>query len=260
MGISSAWVNNVDSQRAEQMIPKGTDNLLKFATSMARGLDTHGLWLGVGRESIHGVRASLNQLERTREALVAVRSGRVLANKRICLADIRLKTWLRKARLVVMLGCGARWSRSWIETGFTSPGMRVPKKLEARISLARALVSFFARHPEFGVGFAEITAARGRAVYERVIQSGEMFELAKKDCALATRDRDVAENELRAVLKNVVCWLKSNLNRGDARWNDFGFAPAAPQKAGVRRPRRASAPPIEFVPPPDHQSHSVAAA
>jgi len=87
-----------------------------------------------------------------------------------------------------------------------------------------------------------------------------MFELAKKDCAVASRDRDVAENELRAILRTVVCWLKLNVNRADARWSDFGFAPVAAEKAGARRSRRANAPPIEFVPPPEHQSHSVAAA
>jgi len=242
------------------MIPKGTDKLVSFATSMANGLDTHGLWLGVGDESIRAVRTRLNQFERMREMLVAARNSKALADKRICFTDKHLRTWLGKARLVVMLARGARWSRAWIDTGFTRPAMRVPKKLDARISLARALVSFFARHPEFGVGFAEITAARGRATYERVIQSEQMLELARKDCTAAMRDRDAAETELRAILKTVVCWLRSNLDRGDARWADFGFALEAPHKARVRRSRRVDAKPIEFVPPQESQSHSVAAA
>ena len=242
------------------MIPKSSDRLLNFATSLANGLETHGLWLGVGGESIHTVRARLNQLERTREALLTARNAKALAVKRIGLADKHLRSWLGKARLVVMLARGPRWSRAWVDTGFTSPAMRVPKKLDGRISLARALVSFFARHPEFGVGFAEITAARGRAIYERVLQSGEMLDLATKDSAAATRDRDVSEYELRVILRTVVSWLRLNLDRADARWADFGFAPAASRKANVRHSRRVDAKPIEFVPPPEQQSDSVAAA
>lgn len=242
------------------MIPKSTDKLVNFAVSIANGLETHGLWLGVGGESIRAVRERLDQLLAVRETVTAARNAQALANKRIGFADKQLRDWLGKARLVVMLARGARWSRAWVETGFTSPAMRVPKKLEGRISLARALVSFFARHPEFGVGFAEITAARGRATYERVLQSEEMLDLAKKDCGVAMRDRGAAEHELRAILKTVICWLRANLDRADARWTDFGFPPMTTQKASVRRSRRADAKPIEFVPPPEQQSHSVAAA
>jgi len=241
------------------MIPKTTGKFQTFATSLANGLETHGLWLGVGDESIRAVRARLNNLERTREALVTARNTKTFAIKRLGLADKHLKSWLGKARLVVMLARGARWSRALVDTGFTSPAMRVPKKLDGRVSLARALVSFFARHPEFGVGFADITAARGRAIYERAIQSREMLELAKNDCEIAARHRDLAEGELRDISRIVVNWLRSNLDRADARWAELGFA-TTPSRKAVRRSRRVDAKPIEFVPPSEQPSHSVAAA
>ena len=242
------------------MIPKTTDNLIRFATCMANGLETHGLWLGVGEDSVRNVRVRLNDLQRAIDTLATARNTRTMASKRIGLADKSLRRWLGKARLVVMLARGARWSRAWIDTGFTSPAMRVPKKPEARISLARTLVSFFARHPEFGVGFAEITAARGRATYERVIQSGQMFELAREDCTVAMRERDIAEENLRCILRTVVSWLKTNLHRADSRWSDFGVPPLGSRKPDGRRSHQVEARPIEFVPPPEKPSHSVAAA
>src|SRR5207248_7769848 len=120
-----------------------------------------------------------------------------------------------KARLVVMLARGARWSQSWIPTGFTHSQTKVPSRLEDRIALARALVSFFARHPEYGVAFAEITAARGRAIYERVSQSSQMLQLAKNDCIVARQQRETAEADLRGAMREMICELKTQLQPSD---------------------------------------------
>jgi hypothetical protein len=241
-------------------LPQSPEDLLELGSSMAHGLEIHRSWIGVSEDVTAGFRAMVERLRQTSVAVANARNTRVLATKRIALSDKVLKTWLTKARLVVMLARGARWSESWIHTGFTERRTQVPRKLEDRITLAQALVSFFARHPEFGVNFAEVTAARGRAIYERVVQSCEMLHFAKNDCAVTKQDREAAENELRDTLRELIPWLKTHFDRSDPRWTDFGLIPHVSCKRRSGRIRRNRTSPIPFLIQLGHASHGVAAA
>jgi hypothetical protein len=122
------------------------------------------------------------------------------------------------------------------------------------------LVSFFARHPEFGVPFAEVTAARGRTIYERVIQSCEMLQLAADDCGLTRQERATADRALRKTLQQVIAALKLRFDRSDPRWNDFGLLPALPALRGKCRLRSKAAAPIPFVRHSHRSSQRIAAA
>lgn len=242
------------------MHPNGTNALLQFATRISHGVESHLHDLTVAGQWASDLRAKMDRLHDTAAAFSSAHNTRVLSIKRLALADKVLRTWLAKARLVVMLARGSRWSESWTHTGFTDRRTRVPRRLEDRITLARALVSFFARHPEYGVSFAEITAARGRSIYERVVQSGQMLEFAKNDCVAARQQREAAEADLRETLRVVVSELKTRLDQSDPTWTDFGFTPKHPRKGGLGSSplRRSRAIPFMRQSPPDH--HSIAAA
>src|SRR5205823_4062504 len=176
-------------------------------------------------QPIRDLQSQVERLTETASILAHARNTADVSTKRLALADKTLKAWLAKARLVVMLARGARWSQSWIPTGFTHSQTKVPTRLEDRIALARALVSFFARHPEYGVAFAEITAARGRAIYERVSQSSQMLQLAKADCGAAREQHQVADACLRDKLEEIISTLGSRMDDHDPRWTDLGFVP-----------------------------------
>ena len=242
------------------MRSNGTNALLQFAERMTRGAESHisdlmlaGRWAAV-------LHAKMDRLQETAAAFGSAHNTRTLAIKRLALADKVLRTWLAKARLVVMLARGSRWSESWTHTGFTNRRTRVPRRLDDRIVLARALVSFFARHPEYGVAFAEITAARGRAIYERVVQSGEMLEFAKNECSAARRHREAAETDLRNTMREISSELKTQLDESDPSWTDFGFAPKQPRKGGLGHSPLRRARPIPFVPQSPSDHHSIVAA
>jgi len=148
------------------MRPNGTNHLFDLAARLVRGAELHRCEIAVAARCASDLPVKVERLQQTLMAFTSAQNTRMLSMKRLALADKGLRTWLAKARLVVMLARGARWSESWTHMGFTDRRTRVPRRLDDRIVLARALVSFFARHPEYGVAFAEITAARGRAVYE----------------------------------------------------------------------------------------------
>ena len=233
------------------MNPNLTNKVLQVAAHLAQAMDSHWFWNGVNQDSKQDLQ---NKLERLREAArleTTALSTRNLAINRLAVADRILRKWLTNARLVVMLARGVRWSESWIPTGFSNPKMRVPKQLDQRITLARAVVSFLARHPEVNVAFAEITAARGRAIYERVIQSSEMLQLAKDDCVLTRKVCRDAQHDLQRMLRRVIP-AKDARNQ---RWSHL----RGNRQRSVRRRAVKPAVPIPFV----HQqpgTHQVAAA
>jgi hypothetical protein len=245
---------------SQNVLPNGIDALLELGARMARGLDSHRGGIGLDENSTIEFRSILQRAREGSMAVTNARATRMLAIKRLAIADKALKTWLTKARLVVMLARGACWSESWIHTGFTERRTQVPRRLESRVTLGRALVSFFARHPEFGVNFAEVTAARGRAIYERVVQSCEMLQLAKDDCVLAKRERQTAENDLRHALRKIILSLKAHLAKSDPRWADFGLEPQMSGRRTDKRKRPDQKRAIPFVIRPDHPPHKIAAA
>jgi hypothetical protein len=187
------------------------ENLIRDAGHLSHAMDTHWFWSSLGDETRHDVRSKVEQLREVARQEASARSTRDMAVNRLALADKALRKWLTSARLVVMLARGPRWSDAWHQTGFINAKMRVPKELDQRITLARALVSFFARHPEFSVAFAEITAARGRAIYERVMQSAEILEMAKTDFSTAAKACRSARREVQHLVDVVIPELKNRI-------------------------------------------------
>jgi hypothetical protein len=178
-------------------------------------------------------------------------------------ADEALTAWLAKARLVVMLARGAKWSERWIETGFTYRGANIPKRIESRIALARRLVSFLALHPDFGVPFANVTAARGRAIYERMTQTRDALDVATTDCMMNKRQRVAAERFLRRTMRQVIRMLGSVIDGADPRWLEFGLSQPQSRRLKSRcvlSDEQKASDPISFVTEEETESHNVAAA
>lgn len=242
-------------------LPGKIQDVLRLGNSMAQGLASHGPWIGLAEITADDLGRAMQQVRDAEKKLSEARNAKDLASKRVAVADKALQAWLAKARLVVMLARGAQWSESWIHTGFTHRRTNVPKRLEARITLARALVSFFARHPEFGVGFAEVTAARGRIVYERTVQSREILQMMTNDCVASKQQHAAAENALREMMRRIVGILDETIDVSDRRRLDFGlkqqkFRP----EWGLGPAGRNALAPISVVPASFIEPRRVAAA
>ena len=135
------------------MFSKKIDDLLHLARHIMAGLERHHLAVDQPQDSAVRLGYQIHRLHETSTALRNLRNNATLSTKRLSLADKTLKSWLAKARLVVMLARGARWSESWSATGFTQGRTQVPTRLEARITLGRALVSFFCAPSRIWGGF-----------------------------------------------------------------------------------------------------------
>jgi hypothetical protein len=210
-------------------------DLLLVAERIASGLEAHGPWLGMTQVPAGEFRRILDETGKAETAWLASWNAKGYSQTRMVAADEALAGWLAKARLVVMLARGAKWSERWVETGFTHRRMNVPKRIELRIRLARRLVVFLALQPDFGVPFADVTAACGRSIYERTIQTRDALEVATTDCMMKKRQRDAAERVLGRTMRQVVSILGSTIAPTDPRWLEFGLNGSV---AGSPRTRR----------------------
>jgi len=216
-------------------LPCQLSDLLPFAERTANELDTHGRWLEMIGIRADELRRIVDQVKKAEAAWSAAKSAKASAQTRTTAADEALTAWLAKARLVVMLARGEKWSERWIETGFTHGATNVPKGIEPRIALARRVVFFLSLHPKFGVPFAEVTAGRGRSLYERMIRAREALAVATTHCITNKRQRDAAERILRRTMHQVVLMLQATIAPDDPRWIAFGLKELVPDSPRKRR-------------------------
>jgi hypothetical protein len=207
---------------AQNTLPPGTYELMQLAENMAYGLDVHGPSLRMMhaspvefRDAVHVLRESDAELARLRRETLAVRTWMNAADK-------ALTEWLGKARLAVMLARGVRWSEGWIEAGFDRT-TTLPKAIGPRINLARRLIDFFARNPQFGVAHANVLASHGRKLYDDVVGAQQVRRQLMRESNHAKTVRDAAERKLRPKVRQVVDLLSASIKPNDPRWPAFGL-------------------------------------
>jgi hypothetical protein len=217
-----------------QTLPSGTTDLLSFAEHLANGLDMHGSSLGVTPMPSSEFRRILGEAGQTEVAWSAAENAKAYSQARMATADKDLTAWLAKARLVVKLAWGEKWSERWIEAGFTHRATNVPKRIETRIGLARRLVNFLSLHPEYGVPFAGVTAARGRTICERMMHARDALDLARTAWATKKRLRNAAKRVLQRAIRQVVRDVDSTIAPNDPRRLAFGLTQSTTRPAQER--------------------------
>jgi hypothetical protein len=218
----------------QNTLPSGINDLLLLAERIAQGLETYGPWLEITQIPADEFRRISDEAGKAETAWSAAMSAKRYSQTRMAAADEALDAWLEKARLVMLLARGAKWSQRWIETGFTHRGRNVPKDIERRIALARRVVIFLALHPTFGVPFADVTAACGRSIYERMVQARAARDVAVTDCMSKKRQRDAAESVLRRTMRQVILILGATIAPTDPRWLAFGLNQPTPRSSRTR--------------------------
>jgi hypothetical protein len=177
-------------------------------------------------------------LERARTAedeFARSRLVKAAAAERFAEVDDELTAWLAKARLVVMLAHGSKWSQSWVAAGFTHRGTNVPKRIKPRMELSRRLVKFFEDYPQYEVPFAGVTAAEAGALQEKITAADQKVRLATSEAAEKKQARHLAEKLLRRELRLLRVCLYGSLKKNDRRWKEFGFKIPKPDKKPLVR-------------------------
>ncbi len=234
----------------QNTLPSGIHDLMQLAETMAQGLEIHGPWLQMMQTKPSEFREALESLRESETAFASLRSAKTAARKSMNAADGAVTEWLAKARLALLLACGVQWSEAWIDAGFTHRATNVPKATVPRIELARRVIDFFARNPEFGVAHANITATYGRRLYDGAIGAGQVRRQVTTECLNAKNVRDAAERQLRRKMRQVVLILSDSIKSNDPRWHDFGLD--QPRTRGSKTKRLAAAPAASITVLPPH--------
>jgi hypothetical protein len=209
---------------AQNTLPSEVDELVQLAETMADALERHGPWLRMMEMNPAEFREALETLRRSETVFATLRSEKAAAGKWMSSADQAMIEWLGKARLAVMLARGARWSEAWFDAGFIHGSTDVPKAMAPRIELARRVVDFFARNPQFGVAHANVTATYGRKAYDDAVGAQRIRRQLVSECINTKKLRDDAEQNLRRRMGQVVRMLGASIKPNDARWFAFGLS------------------------------------
>jgi hypothetical protein len=217
---------------------------MQLAETMAHALERHGPWLRMMEMDPEEFREALENLRRSESAFASLRSEKAAAGKWMSAADQAMIEWLSKARLAIMLARGTKWSESWLDAGFTHRSTDVPRALAPRIELARRVVDFFARNPQFGVAHAHVTATHGRKAYDDAVGAQRIRRQLVSECSNAKKLRDEAEHELRRKMGQVLRMLSESIKPNDARWFAFGLKQPRTSRAEWHTPSDEPAVPI----------------
>jgi hypothetical protein len=233
---------------------------MQLGETMADALERHGPWLRMMEMNATELREAVETLRKSETAFVTLRSEKAAAGKWVNAADQAMIDWLGKARLAVMLARGTKWSETWLDAGFIHHSTDVPKAIAPRLELARRVVDFFARNPQFGVAHAKVTATYGRKAYDDAVGAQRVRRQLIAECINAKKLRDVAEKELRRNMGHVVRMLSASIKPNDARW--FAFGLNQPQTARWKHdalPIKPAAPITHLSSAPSQEMHTAVA-
>lgn len=231
---------------------------MQLAETMADALEKHGPWLRTMEMAPAEFRQALDHLRKGETAFATLRSEKAAAGRWVNAADQAMIDWLSKARLAVMLARGTKWSETWLDAGFVHHSTDVPKAMAPRVELARRVVDFFARNPQFGVAHANVTATYGRKAYDDAVGAQRVRRQLISECINAKKLRDEAERDLRRKMGHIVRMLGESIKPNDARW--FAFGMDQPRMARWRQHSAEPEASIEILASPQTQEGVAAVA
>jgi hypothetical protein len=216
------------------ILPSGIGDLFQLAERMDEGLRIHGPWLFKRTMTPEEFSADREAARQAETEFSSARSGQADASRQFTALDEELTAWLAKARLVVMLAYGNKWTANWIAAGFSHRGTNIPKRIGARMELMTRLADFFAAHREYEVPFAQVTAVEARRLQKACSNADHAVRLAKQEARMRKQARDAAEKKLRREMHSVVALLPHFIGKSDPRWLAFGLKQPRPNDKAVR--------------------------
>ena len=200
---------------ASNEVPRSQSLRLTLAEDFADGAHGHPE-VGLLHNTEERVRADIATLRLAEHIFQTSRSDRKALSTAQTLADANGRAFIGKARKVIALRLGDRWSAAWLPTGFPDQSTAVPETIAKRQDLLAKLRDFFAGHASFE--FTDPDHAENSVTAARAAVAEKDTDLGKKKAA-----RDAADDALTTRLSSGIRELGDLLPANDPRWHAFGL-------------------------------------
>ena len=196
--------------------------LVTQACQAAAGITLHGTALGLTFVTDAAITAKVTAYIMGENN--SIQEKNTLSTRRAALRSTAQTayTYLLGARDVLKQSISRQYSPAWNETGFVGK-LVVPTKEAKMVQLLQALIAYFTAHPEKENAALNITAARGTAVLDALIDARYAVNGQLTTARTAIEARKEKADEIRGMLKNLLKDLSLRMGPLDARWLAFGF-------------------------------------
>lgn len=205
------------------ILPTSAKPLIGLGGKMYKGMLELGPALHLTLITAEQFDANLTEFITQDTAFNAQRSAQLAASVAFQEKMDKVYPWLLGVSNTLATAWGTRWSTQWTQAGFINNSTGIPVKIEDRLGLLLALISFFTKNPDYEVPSQDQTADYGTALRTAALtaQTAAMAAVValktigdKWDTAYGT-----LVDGMKALLKN----LEVELAGDDPRWLKFGL-------------------------------------
>ena len=208
-------------------LPTKLNELFTKAEDMADGAAAHGAAIGLMQNTEARIRADLLASRTTDDAFQQGKTAKLGLTTAQTVADSNGKSFLAKARLILVTIYGSVWSEAWAATGFPNQSTAVPGTIVERQALLAALQLYFTANPTHENAPLGVTATNAGTLFTALSDARSAVNEGITLQAQRKLVRDAAEKALRLRMNGLIGELGQLIPDDDPLWYAFGLVPPA---------------------------------
>ncbi len=208
---------------ATNILPTNSAQLIGLAQKMHTGIVKLGAAIPVTMVTAAQIHDDLEAFVAVEGDFNAARSARKEASDAFQTAEGAVYDWLLAVSNMLATPFGTRWSTAWAQAGFVNHSTAIPTKIEERLGLALALVTFFTKNPGYEVPSMKLTAAEGTTLRDAALAAQDGVATATVTLNTIGDAWTTAYDTLLDAMRELIKNLEGKLKRNDPRWLAFGL-------------------------------------
>jgi len=205
------------------------------------GLTAHENAIGVTQNTSAAITTDLAAAQVANNAYDAIKVDRVKRlHPQFRQADAEGRQFIVRAKKVLTIHLGERWTEQWAEAGFADESIQIPVTIAGRENVLKLLSSYFKAHPSQESSDLKVSAKRAATAHAALVAARTAVESHPARQTAARISRDQANTALRKRLRATIAELDMLLKGDSPVWASFGLIPPAVKNR--RRTKKVAAP------------------
>ena len=222
-------------------VAKSLTDLSAQSTEFIEGMTAHEKTIGVTQNTAAAIAADLAAAKVANDAFEAIKAGRsATLQPAFRKADAEGEQFIVRAKKVLTVHLGERWTEQWAEAGFADQSIRIPQSIRGRENVLKLLASYFKAHASQESTDLKVSAKRAATLHIALVAARTAVETHPARQKNARIARDEANTALRKRLRSAIAELDMRLTGDSPVWASFGLVPPAVKNR--RRSRKETAP------------------